>query len=45
MVSSAAEESSSVNAILTQEIENCPVELVNISIVLGMFLKTLFLNV
>ncbi|XP_074173599.1 double-strand-break repair protein rad21-like protein 1 isoform X1 [Rhinolophus sinicus] len=27
MVSSAAEESSSVNAILTQEIENCPVEL------------------
>lgn len=34
MISSAAEESSLMNSILTKEIENCPVELVNICIVL-----------
>lgn len=44
MVSSAAEESSSMNAILAEEIENCPMELVNRCIVLRMFFKTLFLN-
>ncbi|XP_060252986.1 double-strand-break repair protein rad21-like protein 1 isoform X9 [Ovis aries] len=44
MVSSAAEESSLMNAILVQEIENCPIELVNRCIVLRMFFKTLFLN-
>lgn len=30
MVSLAVEESSSINTILTQETENCPLELVNI---------------
>lgn len=44
MVSSAAEESSLMNAILAQGTENCPIELVNRCIVLRMLFKTLFLN-
>lgn len=45
MVSLAAEESSVTNDLFAQEIECSPVELVNICIVLGMFLKTSFLNI
>lgn len=44
MISSTAEESFLMNGFMAEEIENCSVELVSISLVLGMFFKILFLN-